>query len=459
MNKLKNLKLPFLPIFLSICIFCLSIGYAAINSITSEITGKAYAYKQTGIFITDVSYYSDLNANENNSKVKNFVKTTLNTSIELSPSDGTSAITYLVTIYNSSANDYTFDEVVYAEEFYDNPNIIFELTDLTEGTILRSGTYLSFYITYSYLNDTISTNNVLNSYLNFKFNEVSKGYGDLKIEYVLTDAWTDNTYQFYRADFTITNVGTASINEFTITIPITDISYNAGWGSGVDVTNNEEIGGIVIKSISPLAINTPIEVTIQFGVKMNNFDFDEFIVVIDGAQQEPDTPPVNPEPEPDPDEPDPDPDEPGTDEPDPDPDEPGTDEPDPDPDEPEPDNPSTSVTPEIDTEGNYVYALGDLTIKFTPANSWSDGTRYYTQFNLSVTNNSSSQINSWSFTIDASNGEGVQQSWNLNCDDTTSGIIVVSSPNSGNMIAPGGSYTEGGIILSAPVNNYIPTLK
>lgn len=439
MNKLKDLRLPLLPIFLSICIFCLSVGYAAINSITGEIIGKAYAYKQTGVFITDAVYYSDLYANKNNSKVNSFVKTTLNTSVELSSSAGNSAITYLVTMYNSSANDYTFDGVVYAEEFYDNPNIIYELDGIKEGDILNSGDYVSFYITYSYLNDIVSANNVLNSYLNFKFTEVSKGYGDLKIEYVLTEGWNDNTYQYYRADFTLTNTGTNYINDFKITIPFDDLSYNAGWGNGVEISNSTDPVAINIQSTSSLNVGGTVEFTLQFGVRDTSFDFNTFDVVIDGNVQEPDEPVTPDNPNPDPDEPD-----------NPDPDEPDN------PDEPEVEEP---ILPEVDSEGNYVYTLDGYTVKLIPANGWNDSVSYYTQFNVVITNTGSTQINNWKFTIDATNGIGVQQAWNLVYDDTQAGVIIVSNPTTGNMIAPGGSYTEGGMILKAPVNNYIPTLK
>ena len=63
----KNILWLFL---LLISILFMSIGYAAINAITIDITGVIEAEVQEGVFITNVEYVSDVDANEELQKYK-----------------------------------------------------------------------------------------------------------------------------------------------------------------------------------------------------------------------------------------------------------------------------------------------------------------------------------------------------------------------------------------------------
>ena len=48
----------------------MGIGYASINSITGEIEGTVIAEVQSGVFITNIEYVSDVDANINTSKIE-----------------------------------------------------------------------------------------------------------------------------------------------------------------------------------------------------------------------------------------------------------------------------------------------------------------------------------------------------------------------------------------------------
>lgn len=174
MSKNKNITFKInsiFPFLILLSTIFMGIGYASINSITSEIKATVIAKKQEGVFITDVIYNSDNNANLTTSKINNYYQTVLNSHIELSKDNPSSSITYTVTIYNSSDSDLYFVKVKYDEQFYDNSNIIFKLDGIEPGFNLQSKQYITFNITFSYLEDSTLNNNVLNSYLNFEFKQ------------------------------------------------------------------------------------------------------------------------------------------------------------------------------------------------------------------------------------------------------------------------------------------------
>ena len=163
----KNSKVFLLLIVIST--FILGIGYAQISSIELSVSGTATAKAQTGIVITDVTYSSNNNANTTNSKINTYYQSMLDSTIVLGNTLD-SNITYNVSIVNMSSDNVLFDKVVYDESFYDNNDIVFELTNLNPNDPLNAGQTINFQITFKYKTDlTEVTNNVLNSYLKFKF--------------------------------------------------------------------------------------------------------------------------------------------------------------------------------------------------------------------------------------------------------------------------------------------------
>ena len=160
----KNMTLLFL-LFMSIIL--MGIGYASIQSVTGEITGKVSSKMQDGVFITNVEYVSDVDANLNNSKIEKITGLMMQSTVELSKTNLNSQITYKVTVYNSSTEEVPFTDVLYGDEFYDNTDITFDITGFTIGQIIEPQETKDIIITFKY-NGVIPEKTTLNSYLRFK---------------------------------------------------------------------------------------------------------------------------------------------------------------------------------------------------------------------------------------------------------------------------------------------------
>ena len=157
----------------------MGIGYASINSITGEIEGTVIANVQNDVFITNVEYVSDVDANINTSKIEYYIGTMMQSTVELSDTNVASEIKYKVTVYNNSLNNYPFLDVLYdteSTEFYDNENIIFEIdpSGFKVGDTINAKETKEIYITFKYKNGIIPENTVLNSYINFRIAEPNR---------------------------------------------------------------------------------------------------------------------------------------------------------------------------------------------------------------------------------------------------------------------------------------------
>ena len=82
----------YFPLVIFISILCMSVGYAIINSISLDISGEALAKNVEGVYITEVNYVSNNNADTSNSKIINAHGTLLNSDITLSSTYKTSSI-------------------------------------------------------------------------------------------------------------------------------------------------------------------------------------------------------------------------------------------------------------------------------------------------------------------------------------------------------------------------------
>ena len=157
--------------FLLICLFTLflGIGYAQITEIELNVEGTAKMNKQTEVFISDVVYKNNYNANVDSSKINTYYQTLLDSTVSLGSSSD-STITYEITIINLSDTAKKYSETVYDSLFYDNNNITFQLNGLDTNTILQTGESVTFTITFQYSGSDTSQN-ILNSYLNFHFED------------------------------------------------------------------------------------------------------------------------------------------------------------------------------------------------------------------------------------------------------------------------------------------------
>ena len=71
-TKILN-KHSILLCLLLMSILLMGIGYSAINSITREIRGTVIAEQQNDVFITNVEYVSDVNADTSNSNITYYI--------------------------------------------------------------------------------------------------------------------------------------------------------------------------------------------------------------------------------------------------------------------------------------------------------------------------------------------------------------------------------------------------
>ena len=196
-GKVINFR-KYLLIAIFIATVFMSIGYATVNSVTLDVGGKVSVEAFKGLFIYDINIDPNSNANLEGSKIDLFHETMAQSRVVLNDNIN-STLTMNVTIYNKSDNDVYFDQVVYGSNFYDNNNIDFTLTGLTNGQKLSVNDNVSFQITFKYSDAYKATNpstfdNILNSYLNFRFvNGYSITYNGFSSTNGLADLILDGT--------------------------------------------------------------------------------------------------------------------------------------------------------------------------------------------------------------------------------------------------------------------------
>lgn len=232
--KASKIYLILYPLLFLFATLIMSVGYASIGNVKGEIVGTATAITQEDVFITDAKYVDDENADMNETKINTYIGTTLSSKIKLSEEDINSSVTYEITFYNKSTDDYMFDMVLYLydDEFYDNENITFSISEIQKGDILKSSQYCTLRITFYYKTDTIPDNNVLNSYLYFRFIKVSNvSNSSLVGKYVEYDAgkWIED-------DFAKVTSSGGTINKST-SLPTTQGQFG-GYEVGSDRNKN-----------------------------------------------------------------------------------------------------------------------------------------------------------------------------------------------------------------------------
>lgn len=173
-NNNRHFKIHNIYMFL-LCfsVLFMSVGYAAINSISLNVHGEVIALAQEGAFITEVNIDSEnsVDADLVNTKVNSSYQTILNSSVYLSDTNPDSTVVMNVTIHNSTDDDYVFNGVTYevGNNTYSNENIVYSLSGLENGNKLSKNSSITFEITFSYKDNKLTDSNILLSYLNFNF--------------------------------------------------------------------------------------------------------------------------------------------------------------------------------------------------------------------------------------------------------------------------------------------------
>ncbi len=166
-------KVLFFSLLILFCVFFLGIGYASVSSISFEIDGSASLNKQTGVYISNVVYTSNIGADLTNSYIVTNYQTLLGNKTTLSTSNANSNIVYTVTVKNDETEDMAFKGIEYDPDFYDNNDIEVVVGGMNVGDIVTPGNTVTFTVTFKYKSGVTpsNNNNVLNSYVNFKFGE------------------------------------------------------------------------------------------------------------------------------------------------------------------------------------------------------------------------------------------------------------------------------------------------
>ena len=164
---MKQSKYAILIVLASILL--LGVGYASITNITLELDGDASLAGQTGIVISDISVNNVVGADSNSQVINTYYQTMINTRTVLGD-DANSTVTYEITIENNSNNEKIFEGVVFDSSFYSNNEIGYTLNGLNVGDTIDIGDQITFQLTFHY-NDVTHTNNILDSVLNFNFED------------------------------------------------------------------------------------------------------------------------------------------------------------------------------------------------------------------------------------------------------------------------------------------------
>lgn len=204
-------------ILLSTCF--LSIGYAALQSVTLHLDGKIATMPLNDLLIIDAKLNEAESTNPDilNSIIEQYFETKMQSIVVLSD-DMNSTVAYDVTIYNGDNEVHIFDKVEYTEEFYDNPNIKFELQGLSHGDKIYPKQTLTFTVTFSYVDGTIRDNKVLHSLLHYVFDH---------------EAAEDDGLQAKPLDMQIYDV-------MNTTIPV-ELSNNNTFNATVDIKFNDKV--------------------------------------------------------------------------------------------------------------------------------------------------------------------------------------------------------------------------
>ncbi len=269
-------KIPYhnkaFPILLFIATIFMGIGYAALTSISLNITGMISTQSQKGVYITDVSYLTDVDADIENCYINDFYQTVVNSSISLSETDPYSEITYAITVFNSTNEDYYFRGVSYIEDetTYSNPDITFTVIDINENTVLKSQSSLTFGITFFYIDNVRISDNTLNSYLSFDFKNIYNiSYNNL-LNYTSypTEIFNGETLTIDLSSSNITNV-----NIYMDGVEFFDFSFENNILTINNVTSN-----LTIQGSSSEHYDIPITDTDTDFVVIDTSDSDSFNV-------------------------------------------------------------------------------------------------------------------------------------------------------------------------------------
>ena len=146
----------------------IGVGYASISGRELDISGTASLRREDTTAITEVNFFSGTNVEQNLSSLDFNEGTLLNAHIVLGDTTD-SSITYKVSVANRTNKPIKYKGDVVDLEFYDNPLITYNISDISANVIIPANTVKDLYITFSYAGEDVSNNTLNNGYINLKF--------------------------------------------------------------------------------------------------------------------------------------------------------------------------------------------------------------------------------------------------------------------------------------------------
>ena len=154
-----------LSLFLGVAF--INLGYAALSD-NFNVSGNVGVEPPKKVFITNIESING------NAVTNGFILTTHNSTVDLGNNKNNTA-SFEITVYNNTGEKYGFNAVTYALNddtslsAYDNENIVFNLVGLERKTPIEDKAYLTFEVVFSYKDNKVPSNKVLNSILNYEF--------------------------------------------------------------------------------------------------------------------------------------------------------------------------------------------------------------------------------------------------------------------------------------------------
>lgn len=248
---------------------------------------------------------------------------------------------------------------------------------------------ITFSVGYSVLSEQLSIEGTVNLVTeDSDINEFKNN--NLKLTYDV-QTWYSSGLNYYQYDFTLTNIGTEVVNNWSVFIEvINDLRIASGWSVDYGINGNQ-------LSLTSLSYNSTLNPgnQVSFGIQVtsSNSDFKIRKVNLNGDV-------ISDDPE-------------------------------------EPDNPE-----EPDEE---------LEVVFKKGSNWGQPGEYYIQYDITLTNKTNIDINPWSFEFSVPEGTTIFNGWGFNYVNAD-GIIRVSPANYNKNLAAGSSISIGLQLKCATLN-------
>ena len=153
------------------------IGYAQLTD-TLTVHGQLEAAPLQDLYIVSVA------SGGSNAQTNAYTKTVHSSTVDLGASSSGTA-TFTITVLNNTGYTYYFDKMVWADDAYDNTNIVPTLNGIKAKYELLNGETVTFTVTFSYKNASNISNTVLNSVINYQFVPNADDAGDIAVMNVL----------------------------------------------------------------------------------------------------------------------------------------------------------------------------------------------------------------------------------------------------------------------------------